>query len=124
MVATDDEPKQQQSVGMADIIGTDRPILMVDFNELIEANLVLLSQHDRKLDTSGRPVELREGLAIAIFCDDDLDDDGNVDPMFAKGVVELNSLGGWAAHVKWCCRIDEEGIRRLSDTCNDKKTER
>ena len=42
----------------------DRPRLYVDFNEMVEPDLVLLSQGDEKGDSSGTLVQLREGLRV------------------------------------------------------------
>jgi len=46
---------------------------------------------------------------------DDLDEDGQPDPLVASGTVELNTSKGWSSHVKWCVRIDDKGITRLSE---------
>jgi hypothetical protein len=86
----------------------------VDFNELLEPNLVLLSQHDTKQDTDGNIIRLYDGLTISIFSDD-IDANGNPDNLIAVGVVERNRNNGWAKHVKWCCRIGPEGIRHQSE---------
>jgi hypothetical protein len=91
-----------------------RPRLYVDFNELIERNLVLLSKDDTKLTLTGESVLLYEGLAIDVYSDD-LNDEGKPDNLIASGIVERNSTRGWAKHVKWCCRIDSDGIRHESD---------
>jgi hypothetical protein len=90
------------------------PRLWVDFNELLEHNLVLLSKQDTKMDAKGNLVHLFEGLAVSIF-DDDLDASGKPDALVAQGVVERNRDEGWSKHVKWCCRINAEGIRNQSD---------
>ena len=88
-----------------------KPMLYVDFNEMLESNLVLLSAGDTKTDSRGEVVSLREGLEVVVYMDD-MDDNGNIDNLVASGVVERNtSTTGWAGHVKWCCRIDSSGIR-------------
>lgn len=91
-----------------------RPMFLVDFNEMVDANTVLLSVGDTKVDTLGIVVQLHEGLPISVYMDD-LDDSGNVDNLLANGVVVKNKESGWSAHVKWCCRIDEDGIRSQSE---------
>lgn len=92
-----------------------QPMLYVDFNEMLESNLVLLSTEDTKPDSSGEAVSLHEGLEVIVYTND-TDDNGNVDNLVASGVVERNnSTTGWAAHVKWCCRIDSRGIRHESE---------
>jgi hypothetical protein len=90
------------------------PGLYVDFNELLESDLVLLSQHDTRQDAKGNTVHLYEGLIISIFSDD-VDGNGNPDNLVAEGVVERNRNDGWAKHVKWCRRIGSQGIRHQSD---------
>ena len=88
--------------------------LYVDFNELIEPNLVALSRDDTKVAVTGEKVLLREGLAIEVYSDD-VSDKGEPDNLIASGHVERNSKSGWANYIKWCCRIDNEGIRHESD---------
>ncbi|MBX2797030.1 MAG: hypothetical protein KTR31_05165 [Myxococcales bacterium] len=92
----------------------DRPRLYVDFNEMVEENLVLLSKEDEKIDSSGRTVTLREGLVVHVYMDD-TNEAGEADPLVGGGVVELNTAGGWTTAAKWSCRIDARGIRHLSD---------
>jgi hypothetical protein len=86
----------------------------VDFNELIEQDLVALAKDDTKITSTGERVVLREGLAIEVYSDD-VNDKGEPDNLIASGVVERNSAMGWAAHIKWNCRIDSYGIRHESD---------
>jgi hypothetical protein len=93
----------------------ERARFRVDFNELLEQNLVLLSREDTRLTSSGESVLLHEGLAIEVY-DEDLDDEGGPDCLVASGIVERNvSSARWAQHVKWCCRIDSNGIQHESD---------
>ena len=93
----------------------DRPRLYVDFNEMIEENLVLLSKEDEKIDSGGAVVKLTEGLRVYVYMDD-IDENGKPDNLLAEGVAERNTRGGWSAAAKWCCRIDDSGIRRASDS--------
>ena len=91
-----------------------KPTLDVDFNEMLEPNLVLLSADDIKIDSSGKTVSLHEGMEVSIYMDD-IGDDGKVDDLVANGVVERNpSAVSWGRHVKWCCRINDDGIRNES----------
>ncbi len=39
----------------------------VDFNELIDRDLVMLSQSGTRLDSRGRPVTLYEGLPVTVY---------------------------------------------------------
>jgi hypothetical protein len=81
---------------------------------LIEENLVALSASDIKPAVAGESILLRDGLAIEVYSDD-LNDDAQPDNLVASGVVERNSTGGSFKQVKWCCRIDNRGIRNESD---------
>lgn len=93
-----------------------KPMLHVDFNEMLESNLVLLSPADEKADVHGKSVLLREGLEVMVWMED-TDNTGNADNLVANGVVELNrSTASWAVHVKWCCRFDGVGIRHESES--------
>lgn len=85
----------------------NEPRLYVDFNELIEDNLVLLSQSDYKTDTMGNAIQLYEGRTVFIYMHD-TDEDDNPDSLLAEGIVVLNHLPNHIA--KWCCRINERGI--------------
>lgn len=91
----------------------NKPRIYVDFNELVEPNLVLLSKEDERIASSGERILLFEGLLISVYMDD-LDENGVVDNLIAEGVVERNPQDGWSSGVKWCCRIDESGIRNES----------
>jgi hypothetical protein len=88
----------------------DKPRIYVDFNEMLEPNLFLLSKDDTKLDSEGNKVSLREGMKVSVYSDD-TDDEGKRDYLLAEAVVEKNTAQvAWAANVKWCCRIDDGGI--------------
>ena len=93
----------------------DKPRILVDFNELA-GNIVLLSQGDTKMDSGGNLITFREGMAISVY--DENEENGDQDNLLADGIAVLNPLAkdhpAWA-HVKWCCRIDENGIRHESD---------
>ena len=91
-----------------------RPAFLVDFNEMVEPNLVLLSKRDNKIDSKGNVVSLGDGLEVIVYMDD-TDAGGGVDNLVASGIVERNRSSGWSAHVKWCCRIDIAGIRHQSE---------
>ncbi len=94
----------------------DRSRLIVDFNELVESNLVLLSKTDVKVDSDGNEIFLEEGKQVHIY-EPDVDESGKADNLLADGSVELNNPevnGSWTASAKWCCRIDGKGIYRES----------
>lgn len=87
------------------------PILYVDFNEMLAPDLVLLSAGDAKKAYDGTVVVLREGMEVEVYMDDP-DIDGTPDNLVATGRVEANVDTTWSGRVKWCCRIDAQGIRR------------
>lgn len=94
---------------------SDSPMLKVDFNEMLDSNLVLLSANDAKLNSRGELVSLHEGLPVTVYMEDS-DDDGSVNNLVANGVAVRNrSKVGWAANAKWCCKIDDHGIRHESE---------
>jgi hypothetical protein len=90
-----------------------RPVFSVDFNEMLDARTVLLSAHDSKVDASGVTVLLREGMLVSLYMSD-LDRHGSRDDLVACGVAVKNTARNWSSHVKWCCRIDDDGIRARS----------
>ncbi|MGJ7501521.1 hypothetical protein ACSFBF_14245 [Variovorax sp. ZT5P49] len=84
------------------------PRFSVDFNELLERDLIMLSQTDVRKDIDGSSVLLVEGLPVEVQ-EENLYDNGTHEVLFARGVVEANSTGTWS-HVKWCCRFDTNGF--------------
>ena len=88
------------------------PRFSVDFNELLERDLIMLSQTDLRKDISGAFVQLVEGLPIEVQ-EESLYDDGTHEVLFARGVVGANSTGTWS-HVKWCCRFDTNGVSDIA----------
>ncbi|NOQ25294.1 MAG: hypothetical protein GQ564_08020 [Bacteroidales bacterium] len=88
--------------------------IYVDFNEMIEDNLVLLSKTDFTKDSKGNTIKLKEGLKVKVYSDD-LSSCFEKDNLIADGVVELNTHGGWTKEVKWNCRINKAGIFNESD---------
>ena len=93
--------------------GMDKARIRVDFNELVQANVVLLSKTDLIVDSRGAEMLLIEGLPVSVYEYNDYAD-GEQEYLLADGVVELNDTsvnGLWSEAAKWCCRIDERGIR-------------
>lgn len=88
------------------------PRIKVDFNEIVEADLVLLGKTDDCLDDKGKVVSLFEGLKLQVFeADVDIDGKSSVQ-LVADGVCVLNTTATeWTKDVKWCFRIDGVGIR-------------
>lgn len=86
----------------------DKPRIRVDFNELIEEDLILLSKTDQREDSDGNVIDLSSGLEVSIY-EYNHYDDGTKEYLLADGVVELNSSGK-SPIAKWCCRISGNGI--------------
>ncbi|MFV0480921.1 MAG: hypothetical protein ACK5LP_02950 [Campylobacteraceae bacterium] len=90
----------------------DKPRIYVDFNEMIEEDLVLLSKTDLKKDSDGIEILLFEGKKVDIYMDDE--EDGFVDNLIASGTVERNNSERFKV-CKWNCHIDKNGIMSESD---------
>lgn len=95
-------------------IQLDRPRLYVDFSEMLENDLVLLSQEDSKIDSSGNLITFQEGQEIYVYMDDP-DVNGSLDYLIAHGAAVRTMGKGWASAAEWCCRIDKDGIKHLSE---------
>jgi hypothetical protein len=65
------------------------PRFRIDFNEMVEPDLVLLSQADVRLDVNGLPVRLVKGMQIEVI-EDDADIDGTPGFLVASGTAEPN----------------------------------
>ena len=100
--------------GVRVLVDLDKLRLPVDFNELLADDLILLAREDEKPDSACNLVHLHARLPVGIYSDDNLDSDGRVNPIIADGVAVLNDTGLFP-HVKWCCKIDAQGIRYLTD---------
>jgi len=90
----------------------DKARIRVDFNELIEPDLVLLSKTDIVEDSDGNSIELTTGKIISIYEFNEYVD-GEKEYLLAEGIAELNNPannGEWTRIVKWCCRINHKGI--------------
>lgn len=82
--------------------------LYVDFNEMLEENLVPISLDDSMLDSEGNRIELKLGMTVKLYSDD-FSDCSTRDNLIAEGVVELNMNRGWNDE-KWLCRLNKKGI--------------
>ncbi|WP_103070107.1 hypothetical protein [Aquimarina sediminis] len=90
-----------------------KPTIQIDFNEMIECNLVLLSKTDFKIDSNQNTIKLKEGMKICVYMEDE-DEFGKQDNLIAYGTVEPNNSGAFTT-CKWNIRIDEKGIRHESE---------
>ena len=86
----------------------DKPRIRVDFNEIIEENVVLLSKTDEREDSDGNLIQLREGRDVALY-EYNHYKDGEEEYLFAEGVVVANTFQENPVAI-WCCRINEKGI--------------
>lgn len=90
------------------------PVFVVDFNELVEPNVVLLSKADQREDKGGQIVTLVEGMRVLVS-EEDLNERGERDDLIAAGVVIPNTAGGWTTPARWSCLIDGRGVCHKSD---------
>lgn len=90
----------------------DKARVYVDFNELVEKNIVLLSKEDWKMDSQGNRVCFKEGMSISLYSDN-----GEDSYILAEGTVikyDLQNFPSWK-QVKWCCRFEIIGL--LNKSC-------
>ena len=93
----------------------DKPRIYVDFNEMVTDKIVLLSKDDIKKDSIGNVITFYEGMPISIYSDNE--ENGKQDNLIADGIAikyDLREYKIWN-HIKWYCKIDENGIRYESD---------
>lgn len=96
----------------------DKARIYIDFNEVVDKGVYLLSKDDIKLDSLGNPVIFFEGMRISIYSDD-ADDEGRRDNLIAEATaikVNLSEYNppSWR-EVKWCCRVDMDSLMHESD---------
>lgn len=81
--------------------------IYVDFNEMLEDDLVILSDNDFVEDSKGNIIKLKPGLKVKLYSND-FSACNEVDNLIADGVVELNS--NRISGTKWNCRINRSGV--------------
>ncbi|MGZ8180604.1 MAG: hypothetical protein ACXWT1_01455 [Methylobacter sp.] len=84
---------------------------------MLAPDLLCLSHGESLRTADGRLIELRAGMSITAY-DEDTDDDGNRDDIFASGIVEISPEFAQCQGSKWSLRIDSNGIRHESDLKN------
>jgi hypothetical protein len=84
-----------------------------DFNGLLAPDLLCIAHGGTTQDRAGRVVPLDEGMMLTAY-DDDVDDDGQPDALFASGRVERSPDYAHHAGSQWSLRIDVDGIRHES----------
>jgi hypothetical protein len=85
-----------------------------DFNGMLEKDLLCLSHGPTVRTEDGRMLELSAGMRLTAF-DQDADDLGNRDDIFASGIVEASPDYAQCRGSIWSLRIDSDGIRHESD---------
>ncbi|WP_299435640.1 hypothetical protein [uncultured Aquimarina sp.] len=91
--------------------------IYIDFNAMIERDLILLSKTDFKKDANGNTIQLKEGMKIKVYMDD-RDEFDKRDDLIAYGTVEQNNSGVFTT-CKWNFRVDTNGIRHESELSQD-----
>lgn len=97
-----------------------RARIQVDFNEMVDDDLVMLSRVDACVDSLGNVINLVEGMKVYLYMEDG-DLDGTPDNVMADGVVARNRYpdNKWAAQVKWWCKIDRDTFHHESDEAEE-----
>ncbi|WP_146193525.1 hypothetical protein [Corticimicrobacter populi] len=80
----------------------------MDFNSLIDKDLVLLSKDDEIEDSSGQKIMLWVGRPVAIY-EYNHYENGEKEYLLAEGFAVLNDFQKYPIS-KWCCRINLNGI--------------
>src|SRR6266498_3819318 len=94
--------------------------LHADFNGLFcdpggrRPTLLCLSHSDNCRDETGGQVELRTGMAVVAF-EEDQDEHGRRDDLIASGSVEPAPAWLQCTGSRWVLRIDEQGVRHESE---------
>ena len=90
----------------------DRVWLSVDFNELVDRDVVMLSRTGTRTDSCGRPVALYEGLPVTVY-EEDVYEDGTADFLLAEGTAVRHDLAAYPffPQVEWFCRFDPDTFR-------------
>jgi hypothetical protein len=88
--------------------------VLVDFYGILEPGLLCLSHTNDATTAEGEILSLREGMVLTAF-DQDTDENGNPDNIFATGVVEKSPEYAQYKGSLWSLRIDSDGIRHESD---------
>ena len=91
----------------------EKPRIRVDFNDLVQRDLILVSQFHEVLDATGNKIELTEGLEVSVY-EFNHYQGGRDETIFAEGVIELvgaRKVVPSNANAKWYCRINENGVQ-------------
>jgi hypothetical protein len=79
----------------------NRPRIYADFHNLDDVNRVRLTCSGTQRDLDRQGVQLRDGLQLTLYTDDE-DDDGRPDPLLADATVWFDrNQECWVAEVDW-----------------------
>ena len=88
--------------------------VQADFNGILAPGLLCLSHANEVKTASGNIISLQEGMVLTAY-DQDADEKGKADNIFASGVVERSPSYAQCNGSIWSLRIDSDGIRHESD---------
>jgi len=89
------------------------PRLHADFNGYF-GDVLCLSHTNESKTEDGRVVTLKDGMIVTAY-DEDADDQGKRDCLFATGVVAASRPSLACRGSVWMLSIDENGVRHESD---------
>ena len=77
----------------------DKARISSDFNEMVDHNIVMLSQTDTRTDSRGSIVALYEGMPISMY-EEDIYDNGEIDYLIAEGIIIKHDLDAYPARCR------------------------
>jgi hypothetical protein len=83
------------------------PRIRVDFNELVDSDLVLLAKTDLVKCEQGSELTLQAGLPVIAYEYNEYAD-GTTEYLYVQGCAERNDPklnGEWTRNAQWCCRF-------------------
>jgi hypothetical protein len=87
--------------------------IWADFNGFF-SGILCLSHSDTSQTSDGRTIELKAGMQVTAFMEDE-DEGGNRDDLIASGIVEPSPEWLSCRGSRWILRIDGWGVRHESD---------
>jgi hypothetical protein len=91
------------------------PQVYADFQNLDDANRLRLTCAGTFQDLRREGIELRNGLVLTFYTDDE-DDDGQPDELRAEGIVEYDTQRGcWVATIDWTALRHASEERQIVD---------
>jgi hypothetical protein len=90
-------------------VNVSTPRINADFQKLDDENRLCLTCAGTQRDLAKHGIELREGLTLTFYTDDE-DDAGHRDELRVEGVVHFD-----AAEACWVAEVDWSALRHASD---------